>query len=123
MKNIFTFGNFKNQLNEALPLTPAKDIKKMSPLELYDYFYNKVKQDPDSIIKQLEKRIKNPSPIDTAEIKVDLNMLSVFAQSVKEGNPLGKDTKEKQYMGERFKKSLSIIEGLTGLGSIKVSPK
>lgn len=123
MKNIFSFDNFETRLNESLPTTPEKDIKKMTPLELYDYFYNKVKQDPDSIIKQLEKRIKNPSPIDTAEIKVDLNMLSVFAQSVKGGNPLGKDTKEKEYMGERFKKAVNIIEALTGLGSIKVSSR
>ena len=123
MKNIFTFGRFSNQLNEGLPATAGKDIKKMTSLELYDYFYNKIKENPDSIIKQLEERIKNPSPIDTAETKVDQNMLLVFAQSVKAGNPLGKNTKEKEYMGGRFKQAVNIIEGLTGLGSIKITSR
>ena len=90
MKNIFTFGRFSNQLNEGLPATAGKDIKKMTSLELYDYFYNKIKENPDSIIKQLEERIKNPSPIykKTIPLYNDMKIIQEAANAFNVNNEL-----------------------------------
>lgn len=129
MRNIISFEFFDKNGNSriiegVMPSSPV-NLKSMTNTQTYDYFYNLVKKNPDSYIKELEEMASSSSPINTKQRKVDINALLVFAQSVKEGHPLGaKDAQEKEYMGKRFKQAIDIIGGLKGpgtTGSIKIN--
>jgi len=116
MKNLIHFESFDqigvHNINEETSNISLKKLESMSDTQLYEYFYNLVKKNPDSYIKYLKSMGLNP--VTSSKLyQVDSNMLITFLESVKKGDPLGSaNSKEKEYMGKRFKAALYILSGL-----------